>query len=77
VPTVGVSDSPATLRQMALYWGVTPVAMDGWADAQDLLARITAWGLANGRLRRGDRILLVAGTGFGPGCHNMAVVHEA
>jgi pyruvate kinase len=76
VPTVGVSDNPATLRQMALYWGVTPVAMDGWADAQDLLARVTAWGLANGRLARGDRILLVAGTGFGPGCHNMAVVHE-
>jgi pyruvate kinase len=76
VPTVGVSDSPATLRQMALYWGVTPLAMDGWADTNDLLERVTAWGLAAGRLRRGDRILLVAGTGFGAGGHNMAVVHE-
>jgi pyruvate kinase len=76
VPTVGVSDSPATLRQMALYWGVTPLAMDGWADTSDLLERVTAWGLAAGRLRRGDRILLVAGTGFGAGGHNMAVVHE-
>jgi pyruvate kinase len=77
VPTVGVSDDPATLRQMALYWGVTPLAMDGWADTNDLLERVTAWGLATGRLRRGDRILLVAGTGFGTGGHNMAVVHEA
>ena len=76
VPTVGVSDSPATLRQMALYWGVTPLAMDGWADTNDLLERVTAWGLAAGRLRHGDRILLVAGTGFGAGGHNMAVVHE-
>jgi pyruvate kinase len=76
VPTVGVSDSPATLRQMALYWGVTPLAMDGWADTNELLERVTAWGLAAGRLRRGDRILLVAGTGFGAGGHNMAVVHE-
>ncbi len=77
VPTIGVSDSPATLRQMALYWGVTPLAVDGWTDTNDLLERVTAWGLAEGRLRPGDRILLVAGTGFGTGGHNMAVVHEA
>ena len=26
VPTVGVSDSPATLRRICLYWGITPLA---------------------------------------------------
>ena len=30
VPTVGVSDDPATLRQMSLYWGVTPLAAPGF-----------------------------------------------
>jgi pyruvate kinase len=77
VPTLGVSDDPATLRQMALYWGVTPLeAAAGNAGAEAMLAHVTAWGLREGRLERGDRILLVAGTGFGPVGHNMALVHE-
>ena len=76
VPTVGLSDSPETLRQMALYWGVTPLAVDACRDTNELLDRVCRWGLDEGRLQRGDRILLVAGTGFGAGGHNMAVVHE-
>jgi pyruvate kinase len=76
VPTVGVSDSVATLRQMALYWGVTPLAAVESADINRLLEHVTAWGLREGRLQRGDRILLVAGIGFGTGGHNMALVHE-
>jgi len=76
VPTVGVSDSLATLRQMALYWGVTPLAAVASSDINRLLEHVTAWGLSEGRLKRGDRILLVAGIGFGTGGHNMALVHE-
>ena len=76
VPTIGLSDNPATLRQMALYWGVTPLAMDATHDTNVLLDRITAWGFRDGRLQRGDRILLVSGSGFGTGGHNMALVHE-
>jgi pyruvate kinase len=75
VPTVGVSDALATLRQMALYWGVTPLAVE-CTDTNRLLEHVCQWGLRNGRLQRGDRILLVAGTGFGAGGHNMALVHE-
>jgi pyruvate kinase len=76
VPTVGVSDDPATLRQMSLYWGVTPLAAAEGSDVNRLLEHVTAWGLREGRLQRGDRILLVAGIGFGTGGHNMALVHE-
>jgi pyruvate kinase len=76
VPTVGLSDNQASLRQMALYWGVTPLPMEATHDIGVLLERITAWGLREGRLQRGDRILLVAGSGFGTGGHNMALVHE-
>jgi pyruvate kinase len=76
VPTVGLSDDPATLRQMALYWGVTPLAAVATTEANAILEYVTAWGLREGRLQRGDRILLVAGSGFGTGGHNMAVVHE-
>ena len=76
MPTVGVSDDPATLRQMALYWGVTPLAAVEGGDINALLDHVSAWGLREGRLQPGDRILLVAGIGFGTGGHNMALVHE-
>jgi pyruvate kinase len=76
VPTVGISDNPATLRQMALYWGVTPLAGATATDTLALLDHVCTWGLREGRLQRGDRILLVAGSGFGTGGHNMALVHE-
>ena len=76
VPTVGVSDNVATLRQMALYWGVTPLAGTVSTDVQALLGHVTSWGLGAGRLRKGDRIVLVAGVGFGTGGHNMALVKE-
>jgi pyruvate kinase len=76
VPTVGLSDDPAALRQMSLYWGVTPLANVATPDTNALLEHVTAWGLREGRLQRGDRILLVAGSGFGTGGHNMALVHE-
>jgi pyruvate kinase len=76
VPTVGLSDSEQTLRQMALYWGVTPLAHVATRDINQLLERVSSWGLNEGRLASGDRILLVAGIGFGTGGHNMALVHE-
>jgi pyruvate kinase len=76
VPTVGLSDNPATLRQMALYWGVTPLAGAASPDTAAMLEHVSSWGLREGRLQRGDRILLVAGSGFGTGGHNMALVHE-
>jgi pyruvate kinase len=76
VPTVGLSDNVATLRQMSLYWGVTPLANVASPDINQLLEHVSAWGLREGRLQRGDRILLVAGIGFGTGGHNMALVHE-
>jgi len=76
VPTVGMSDSPATLRQMALYWGVTPLPTPASCDLNHMLEHVSSWGLSKGRLARGDRIVLVAGIGFGTGGHNMAMVHE-
>ena len=76
VPTVGVSDNVSTLRQMALYWGVIPLAGTVSTDVDALFAHVTAWGLAGGRLTKGDRIVFVAGVGFGTGGHNMALVKE-
>lgn len=76
VPTIGVSDSEVTLRQMCLYWGVTPLSLGKTKDSVQILEHVSMWGVKEGRWTVGDRILLVAGTGLGTGGHNMAVVHE-
>ncbi|MBM3954522.1 MAG: pyruvate kinase [Planctomycetes bacterium] len=75
VPTLGVSDNLASLRQMALYWGVTPLAIEG-DDVGAIVSQVTAWGRAAGRLSPGDRIVLVSSSGFARSGHDMAVVHE-
>ncbi len=77
VPTVGVSDSAATLRRLCLYWGVTPLA-DAPLGSSPALARfVTDWGKQNGILRSGDHIVLITGTaGAAVTKHNMIVVHE-
>src|SRR4029079_15464051 len=76
VPTIGVSDSDATWRQMSLYWGVTPLPGAPTKDTVKLLEHISRWGRDEKRLQVGDRILLVAGNGLGTGGHNMTIVHE-
>jgi len=76
VPTVGVSDSVATLRRMCLYWGVIPLAGAPTSDSAALLRHAVEWGQKAGLLASGDRIILVAGTGLAATAHNMIVVHQ-
>jgi len=76
VPTVGVSDSVATLRRMCLYWGVIPLASAPVNDSRTLVAFVSAWGKQHGLLSLGDRIVLIAGTGTAITTHNLIVVHE-
>ena len=76
VPTLGVSDSEATLRRMCLYWGVIPLAGTPTGDSAALLRYVTDWGRTAGLLDSGDRIVLIAGTGLAVTAHNMIVVHE-
>jgi pyruvate kinase len=76
VSIVGVSDSPQTLRQMCLYWGVIPLAGIPIGSNEQVLDAVSAWGLADGAVESGDHILLVAGTGLGRGLHDQVVVHR-
>ncbi|MFW5693215.1 MAG: pyruvate kinase, partial [Thermoguttaceae bacterium] len=76
VPTIGVSDSPETLRRMCLYWGMIPMAGAPTVESHALLEHVTAWARARGMLESRDRIILVAGTGLSVTAHNMLVVHE-
>ena len=76
VPTLGVSDSPETLRRMCLYWGMIPLAGAPMVESHALIEHVTTWARDRGMLRSGDRIVLVAGTGLKVTAHNMLIVHE-
>lgn len=75
VPTVGVSDVPAVLRQMCLYWGVIPL----WSapiDHDGLIRYLDWWGRRDGSLGVGDRVVIVGGSYLVSGSHNIVEVHE-
>jgi pyruvate kinase len=76
VPTVGISDSDRTLRQMCLDWGVIPLAQIPVSSHQAMLDGVIAWGRGEGMLSPGDRVVLVAGANLGQGSHNQIIVHE-
>jgi pyruvate kinase len=76
VQTVGISDSPQTLRQMCLYWGVIPLVGIPTGSNQQMLDAVTAWGLQDGSLESGDHVVLVAGVGLHGGSHDLVVVHR-
>jgi pyruvate kinase len=60
-PILGMSANPATLRQLALVWGVRPVAIEGLSSTDDLLAKVKHIALGSAMLRPGDRVVLTAG----------------
>ncbi len=77
VPTIGVSDSEETLRQMCLYWGVVPLSGADLGNSFKLLDFVKEWGCRDGCLASTDRMVLVTGTGaLSSGAHNMLVVHQ-
>ncbi len=76
VSTVGVSQSQRTLRRMCLYWGVIPLAGAPVGDTAALANHIAGWGTSAGLIGRGDRLVLIAGTGLAATAHNVIVVHE-
>lgn len=75
VPTIGVSNREATLRQMCLFWGVVPLAEAPTTDSIELINFVQKWGLENGMLHSGDHVVLVAGVGLASKGHNMVRVH--
>jgi pyruvate kinase len=85
VPTLGVSSTEATLRQMCLYWGVTPLRGAPATDMQGLIKHADEWACRIGYAAKGDRIVIVGGSHLaaGPGgdemaggVHDVVLVHE-
>ncbi|RLS51667.1 MAG: pyruvate kinase [Planctomycetota bacterium] len=76
VPTIGVSDSLSSLRRMCLYWGVIPVPEAPAHEDRELLDYVIGRALEAGDLKKGDRIILLSGTGLPTSRHNVVLVHE-
>ena len=76
VPTIGVSDQSSTMRQMCLYWGVTPTLGIPARDVEQLMKHADRWGIAAGCITPGDYLVVVAGSNLTEGVHDMVVVHK-
>jgi len=83
VPIVGISSRESTLRQMCLYWGVTPVRGFPALDMQELIRYVDAWSVREGYAAKGDRIVIVGGSHLSvghdaetSGVHDVVLVHE-
>lgn len=76
IPTIGVSDSLAALRRMCLYWGVTPISRAPVHNGIQLRRFIDQWGLDNGYLEEGDRVVFITGGGIMQSAEYIVVVHR-
>jgi len=76
IPTVGVSDSERTLRQMCLYWGVIPLTGVPTKNNLDMLDSVTLWAREAELVKRGDHLVMIAGIGLNGGSHDQVVVHR-
>jgi len=76
-PIVGFTHSPATVRRLALSWGVFPVLVPACEDTDTLFSLARRWVLNQGVARPGDKLVLTAGVPVGhSGTTNMVKVIE-
>jgi pyruvate kinase len=85
ISTLGISTSEATLRQMCLYWGVTPLRGAPARDLPELIQHADRYACQQGYAKPGDRIVIVGGSHLaaGPvredmtsGVHDILLVHQ-
>jgi pyruvate kinase len=77
-PIVALTHRQDSLRQMALEWGVVPLAITETDDVEDLWRRSVDAARAAGVVDSGDRIVITAGTAVNiPGSTNVIKVDTA
>ena len=75
IPTLGASESTATLRRMNLLWGIKPIRARQLDDTSAFIDEMCRWGRRYAQLETGDLIVFVTGTGVVEKAHNLVVVH--
>jgi len=72
-----VTDTPKVFRQLALQWGVVPMATDEPPRYDAMLDAAREMIVSRGYAVPGDRVVVIAGVPFDvPGSTNMAKVEE-
>ena len=65
LPAVAISDDPHAVARMSLYWGITPIYLHRVKTPEELLHSAEKIAARCGWLKKGDLIVLVAGTPLG------------
>jgi pyruvate kinase len=76
-PILGLTPNPQTQRQLTLSWGVTPVLVAPFSDADEIFKLARRWTAEHGLTKPGDRLIVTAGVPVGtPGVTNLLKVVE-
>jgi pyruvate kinase len=75
-PTLALTDDAARARELALFWGVTPVHLPDITEGEPAMRFALEWAGARGILKTGDRVVLLRGTVPGSTVHNAMFVQE-
>ncbi len=65
MPLIAFSQKPATLRKLALVWGVEPLQLGAVQSVDDLLSSATEFLLNKGMVREGETVVFTAGVPVG------------
>ena len=77
-PIVGLTHHTHSLQQMALEWGVTPLAIPECSDVEELWTRSLTAARGQAIVAEGDRVVITAGTAVNlPGSTNVIKVDVA
>lgn len=74
-PTFGVSDNPAALQRMALYWGVIPVPHVAGSSHEAMINALLQRDGGFAKLTPGDRVVVMAGVEISDDEYNALWVH--
>lgn len=76
-PVLGLTPNLTTYRRLSLYWGVTAGKSIGFSDLDDLFTYAAEHAVSHGLAKKGDRIIITAGTPLGVrGSTNIVKVFE-
>ena len=75
-PIFAFTPDEKTRRAMSLYWNVHPGAAEFNQDVGSLVAAADRLLIKAGAAKRGDLVIVVAGSSPVPGATNMMKVHE-
>lgn len=76
-PILGLTPNDSTYRKLNLFWGVIPGKCEGFTDIDELFSNAAEFAVARGLAKKGDRIIITAGTPLGErGSTNIVKVYE-